>query len=88
MDSDALKAKLENDVKAIDAWLETPLTKEVFTQLSDEETRAIRLICELPKDIESFFAHWGAVGALRALRLPGIKVQQKREELNEQINAL
>jgi len=88
MDSDALKAKLENDIKAIDQWLDTPLTQSVFIQLAEEESRAIRLICELPKDIESFFAHWGAVGALRALRLPGIKVQQKREELNEQINAL
>ncbi len=88
MDIDAQRAKLENDRRSWEQWIDDERTQQIFADLSVQEDRAIQEICTTPKDLESFFAHFAACGVLRGVRLPGLKVQGKIEEIQEQIKAI
>lgn len=89
MDIEAQRTKLTNDLRAVDAWLEAPITKAVMADVAVEIEKATHLLCDVPvTDIESFFAHFTAAGHLRGLRYLGLCVHEHKEVIQDKLNAI
>lgn len=86
MDTATKLNQLESDRRAVEAYLKHPLTVELLEDNRAQQEAAINILCEHDIDsISTFFAHITAVGHLRGLRrIPSI-IQDKLDELNEQI---
>lgn len=86
MDTATKLHQLESDKRAIEVYLNHPLTKELFEDNRAQQDQAINILCEHDIDsIGAFFAHITAVGHLRGLRRIPALIKDKLEEIDEQI---
>jgi hypothetical protein len=69
MDQTADKSTLENELRAIEAYLSHPISKRIFADSQTEQESLIRLILDIPvTNVETFLAREQALGHLRGLR--------------------
>ena len=89
MDIELVKAKIESDIKALDACVSEPTTAK-FLKIADEQSEVLlNVILEHPvHNLETFFAREQAFGHLRGLRHVKNFVQEEREDLQDKLNDL
>jgi len=89
MDITAEKQRLENERKAIEMYLDHPISRRIIADNKDEQEKAIRLITNQPVDsIREFFDHWEAVGHLRGLRRAMSIIEDELVEIEDQLKNL
>ena len=89
MDITAERQRLENERKAIQQYLEHPITRDIIADNTVEQEKAIRLLTHQPIDsIEAFFNHFEAVGHLRGLRRARSIIDDSIEDIEEQLKNL
>jgi len=89
MDITAERQRLENERKAIQQYLEHPITRDIIADNTVEQEKAIRLLTHQPIDsIEAFFNHFEAVGHLRGLRRSRSIIDDSIEDIEEQLKNL
>lgn len=89
MDKDAEIQKLIDERGFVQAWSEHPITVAVFQDLKEQQEAAIVLVCNEPiKNLQSFFAHFEAVGHLRGLRRVQAITQDRLDEIDQQLKEL
>jgi len=89
MDTDATKKQLENDLAVIEAYLDHPISREILKDNDEQQRGLIEVICDLPVvNIETFFAHFSAVGELRGLRRARVSLEGKADDIREQLKEL
>lgn len=86
MDIEAERQKLEDKKAYIEAYLDHPISKEIFRDNVEEQDAAINLICNVPIDsVQSFFAHFQSVGYLHGLRRSRAITTDSLEEVKNQL---
>jgi hypothetical protein len=89
MDITAEKQRLDNEKRAIQAYLDHPISRKIFEDNKEQEEQAIEYICNIPIDsIEAFFKHFEAVGHLRGLRRAMSLIKDDVEEIETQLSEL
>lgn len=89
MDITAEKQRLENELRAIEQYLNHPISRKIFTDNEEQQQALINGILEVPvTDIESFFKRFEAIGHLRGLRRSKALVQDDIEEIESQLKEL
>jgi hypothetical protein len=80
---------LENEQKAIEQYLEHPISRKIFADNAEQQEQLVTVICDIPiHDIESFFKHFEAVGHLRGLRRGKGLVLDDLETIKNQLKEL
>lgn len=86
MDNAGETKKAEDALKFVEAYLAHPITKAVFDDSTNEQEKIIQLLTNVPiNNIESFFAHFEAIGHLRGLRRGKAIILDKLEEVKDQL---
>lgn len=82
MDPATNQTQLENELRSVEAFQKHPLMQELLADNRAQQEALISLLCnESVVNIETFFAHFAALGHLRGLRrMPGL-VEDKLEEI-------
>lgn len=89
MDITAERQRLENELRAIEQYLDHPITREILADNKTEQEKAIRLLTNEPiESIEAFFNHFEAVGHLRGLRRAKSIVDDSIEDIKVQLKDL
>lgn len=89
MDTDSEKTKLEDRLAFIQSYLEHPISQEALRDNQEEQDGAVNLICNVPvNSVESFFAHFQAVGYLAGLRRGRALMTDTIEEVKNEIKNL
>jgi hypothetical protein len=89
MDIDAERQKLENARDFVKGWLAHPITESVIRNNKESQEKFIDLLCNQPiHNIETFFAHFEAIGHLRGLRQSSALVQEQLDVVIEQLKEL
>lgn len=89
MDITAEKSRLDNEKRAIQAYLDHPISRKIFEDNETEQEKLINTLCNVPIDsIEAFFNHFEAVGHLRGLRRAMSLVKDDIEEVEQQLKEL
>lgn len=69
MDTTAERNRLESEKRALQQYLDHPISKEILKDNEESQESLITTITNVPIDsIEGFFNHFEAVGHLRGLR--------------------
>jgi len=85
MDKDAEIQKVQDEIDYIVGWKDHAITKKLFSDSRAAQEALITLICNQPiSSVETFFAHFEAVGHLRGLRQPEATVLDWIAELKNQ----
>lgn len=88
-DIDLQRGKLEESLKALAQWKEHPLTNLILEDSRDQQERCITLILDIPvTNIETFLAREQALGHLRGLRRPMSLVQDRQDEIAQELKEL
>ena len=83
------QAELDNEMRAIEAYLDHPISRKIKTDNLEQQEALVEVICNIPiHDIESFFKHFEAVGHLRGLRRANAIVQDDLDEIKEKLKEL
>lgn len=89
MDTTAERQKLESEKRAIEQYLEHPISREIFQDNEDTQQSLINILTNVPIiDIESFFKHFEAVGHLRGLRQSKQLIQDSVDTIERQLKEL
>jgi hypothetical protein len=89
MDITAERQRLENEQRAIEQYLDHPISRKIFGDNRDQQESLINTITNVPiTDLESFFKHFEAVGHLRGLRRSKALIQDDIEEIEAQLREL
>jgi hypothetical protein len=89
MDTATERQRLENEKRAIQQWLDHPITRKIITDNKEQQEALMPILVDHPiVDIESFFKHFEAVGHLRGLRRQSAIIKDDVEEIEEQLKAL
>jgi hypothetical protein len=89
MDQTADKSALENEVRAIEAYLGHPISKRIFADSQTEQESLIRLILDISvTNIETFLAREQALGHLRGLRRARAIVDDDLEDIKQKLKEL
>jgi hypothetical protein len=89
MDITAERQRLENEQRAIELYLDHPISRKIFGDNVDQQEALINTITNVPiTDLESFFKHFEAVGHLRGLRRSKALIQDDIEEIEVQLKEL
>lgn len=86
MDATGETNKARDAVIFTEDYLRHPITQAVFRDSEAEQESLVLLICERPiTNLETFFAHFEAVGHLRGLRRQRAIIAEKLEEVQEEL---
>lgn len=86
MDTDAAQAQYENEMRAIEQYLEHPLSKAILKDSEEQQEAIISLLCNNPiTNVETFFAHFEAIGHLRGLRRAKVLIEEAVENVKTQL---
>lgn len=85
MDIPENRAELENQQAVLEAYLQHPVTVEVLRDLKEQQDGMTEVITMPVVSIETFFAHFEAVGTLRGLRRSEAVLQSSLETIKEKI---
>jgi uncharacterized protein (DUF2164 family) len=90
MDKDAERKQLQDEKAFIESWKSHALTASIFTTLREEEDVLVNVLCggRTVHDTESFFTHFEAVGHLRGLRRARALIDERLEEIKEELKDL
>jgi hypothetical protein len=89
MDTTAERQRLESEKRAIQAYLDHPITQEIFQDNEETQQALINVLTNVPiHDMESFFKHFEAVGHLRGLRQSRQLAQDSAEAIERQLKEL
>lgn len=88
-DREGDKKKLEDTRDVITAYQNHAITTEFEREDKDRQDALLQAICNVDVvDIESFFAHFAAVGALSELRRRSAMLPARLEEIQEKLKEL
>lgn len=80
---------LENEQKAIEMYLDHPISRRIFADNASEQETCINLILERPViNVETFLAREQALGHLRGLRRAKAILQDDLEEIKEKLKEI
>lgn len=86
MDVEARRIDLENQKAVIEGYLKHPVTVELLKSLEEAREGLEQVICDQRiGDISTFFAHFEAVGHMRALRQTKDLILTNLEDINKQL---
>jgi len=89
MDITAEKQRLENEKRAIQAYLDHPISRKIFEDNEEQQQMLVGVLTDIPiHDLESFFKHFEAVGHLRGLRRSKALIQDDVEDIETQLKDL
>ena len=89
MDIDAERQQHQNELEVLESYLRHPISVEILRDNRERESQLINVICQNDVvDVESFFAHFAAVGELKGLRRARVGMEGKVEELKETLEQL
>jgi hypothetical protein len=89
MDITAERQRLENEQRAIAAYLDHPISRKIFEDNEEQQQSLVTILTDIPiHDIESFFKHFEAVGHLRGLRRSKALIQDDVEDIERQLKEL
>lgn len=89
MDVDADKIALENEKRTIEAYLDHPISREIYKDNAEEQEQIIELLCNRTiTNAATFFGHFEAIGHLRGLRRGRAIINGKLEEIETQLKNL
>jgi hypothetical protein len=89
MDKAADTKVLEDRKAVLVAWRDHPFTKELFQANAEAQESAIALLCNCDiTNVETFFAHFAAIGHLRGLRQLTQAYRGALEEIDNEIKDL
>lgn len=89
MDTATQRTKLESDLREIEAFEKSPLWKGLIEDNAEQQESLINLLCNNTiVNIETFFAHFEAMGHLRGLRrMPGL-LRDRKDAIAEELKNL
>lgn len=89
MDTTAETQRLENEKRAIQQYLDHPISRKLIEDNETEQQKAIDLLCNVPVDsFGAFFAHFEAVGHLRGLRRAMSLIKDDLEDIERELKEL
>jgi hypothetical protein len=89
MDTTAELQRLENEKRAIQAYLDHPISRKIIEDNETQQQQLIEIITNIPIDsIEAFFKKFEAVGHLRGLRRARSLIQDDVEAIEAQLKDL
>jgi hypothetical protein len=89
VDVDEKKLALENEGALTRAWLGHPLAERYLEELESQETGALTLLLDRsPTNIETLIGHFELVGFLRAIRHAKRKLQERADEIEDELKNL
>jgi hypothetical protein len=89
MDIDAKQQQYRNELAELESYLQHPISSEILRDNREREEQLINVVCRNDVvDIESFFAHFAAIGELKGLRRARVGMEGKVEELKETLKEL
>ena len=89
MDKAADTKTLEDQKTLLLQWRDHPFTKELFQANAEAQNSMIELLCSAEvTNMETFFAHFTAVGHLRGLRQLPNAFNETLADINAKINEL
>lgn len=89
MDTTAERNRLESEKRAIEQYLDHPISREIFQDNEESQESLINVLTNVPiVDLESFFKHFEAVGHLRGLRQSKRLLQDSVETIERQLKEL
>lgn len=86
MDPATRQTQLESELRSVEGFKTHPIMAAILRDNAEQQQVCINLLCEeTVTDIGSFFAHFAALGHLRGLRrMPGL-IEDKLEEIRQQL---
>ena len=88
-DRDALREQLQNEKLALQGYLDHPFTKRILEDSAEEQEKLVDLLTNVPiHSIETFFAHFEAIGHLRGLRSSKVLLLDGLSTIEAQLKAL
>ena len=89
MDKETQRTQLEAEKNELRGYLEHPFTKQIFADSAESQEALIELLCQQPIiNIETFFAHFEAIGHLRGLRRAKALITGNLEDIEQQLKEL
>ena len=89
MDKTAAIQEKESELLAAQHYVESPYTQRVLGTMDEQEAACLEGILKTPiTDIASFFAHFEAVGHLRAIRHLRFSIHEDVDRVNEELKEL
>lgn len=89
VDIDAERQKLEDEKGWINAYIEHPITVQVLQDSAEQQEKIIDLLCNQPiSNMETFFAHFEAIGHLRGLRRAKAILLDKVDDIETQLKEI
>lgn len=84
MDTLSAKNAAADAAKFVENYVRHPITQAVYRDSKEEQEKVIQLLCDCPvKDLQTFFAHFEAIGHLRGLRRAQAIITDQLEETQE-----
>ena len=89
MDTTAERNRLESEKRAIQSYLDHPITREIFQDNEEIQESLINILTNVPvTDLESFFKHFESVGHLRGLRRSKQLLQDSVDTIERQLKEI
>lgn len=89
MDTTAESQRLDNEKRAIAAYLDHPISRKIFEDNAAEQEKLLIILCDIPiTDLESLIKRFEAVGHLRGLRRAMSLVKDDVEDIETQLKEL
>jgi len=89
MDTTADRQRLESEKRAIQQYLDHPISREILKDNEEGQEALVNTICNVPiTDAESFFKHFEAVGHLRGLRRMRSLIDENVERIAQELKEL
>ena len=89
MENEALRTQKENEKLALEQYMLHPFTKQILDDSHAEQEVLIDLLCMRPvNNIETFFAHFEAIGHLRGLRRGEAMLQETLKTIEQELKEL
>lgn len=88
MDTAPTKETLENELRAIEIYLDHPISRRILADNSEEQEKCINIICNVPTTMDTLPSHFEAVGHLRGLRRSKSILDESVEEIKQQLKEI